>query len=54
MITPGPATLCATRPATKYIPVPTQDPTPRDVKSRVVKHLWNTPQSKIQGDSTNK
>uniref|UniRef100_T1IVD3 Cationic amino acid transporter C-terminal domain-containing protein n=1 Tax=Strigamia maritima TaxID=126957 RepID=T1IVD3_STRMM len=32
--TPGPANLCATIPATKYIPVPTQLPTPRDVRSK--------------------
>ena len=39
MTTPGPATFRATIPATKYIPVPTQDPTPRDVRSRVVRHF---------------
>lgn len=38
--TPGPATFFATIPATKYIPVPTQLPTPRDVKSNVVRHFW--------------
>lgn len=37
--TPGPATLRATMPATRYIPVPTQEPTPRDVRSRVVRHF---------------
>lgn len=37
--TPGPATFFATIPATKYIPVPTQLPTPSDVKSIVVKHF---------------
>lgn len=37
--TPGPANLRATIPATKYIPVPTQDPTPSDVKSNVLRHL---------------
>ncbi len=39
-ITPGPAILYATIPATKYIPVPQHDPTPRDVRSSVVKHFW--------------
>lgn len=37
--TPGPAILRATIPATKYMPVPQHDPTPRDVKSKVVKHF---------------
>lgn len=37
--TPGPATDLATIPATKYIPVPTQEPTPSDVRSRVVRHF---------------
>ena len=41
MTTPGPATFRATIPATRYIPVPTQDPTPRDVRSRVVRHFCN-------------
>ena len=36
-MTPGPATLWATIPDTRYIPVPTQDPTPNEVKSTVVK-----------------
>ena len=35
-ITLGPATLWATIPATRYMPVPTQLPTPSDVRSRVV------------------
>lgn len=39
MTTPGPATLYATIPATRYIPVPTQEPTPKDVRSRVVRHF---------------
>lgn len=38
-ITPGPAIVLATIPATKYIPVPQHDPTPSDVKSSVVKHF---------------
>lgn len=38
--TPGPATFLATIPLTKYIPVPTQEPTPKDVKSNVVRHFW--------------
>lgn len=42
MTTPGPATPRATIPATRYIPVPTQDPTPRDVRSRVVRHFCQT------------
>lgn len=37
--TPGPAIVFATIPATKYIPVPQQEPTPNDVKSSVVKHF---------------
>jgi len=41
-ITPGPATVRATIPATRYIPVPTQLPTPKDVKSNVVKHFCKT------------
>jgi hypothetical protein len=41
MTTPGPATFFATIPATRYIPVPTQLPTPRDVRSNVVKHFCN-------------
>lgn len=41
MTTPGPAAFFATIPATTYIPVPTQLPTPSDVKSRVVRHFWN-------------
>lgn len=39
-ITPGPAKLLATIPVTKYIPVPTHEPTPKDVKSRVVRHRY--------------
>ena len=35
IIAPGPATFLATRPATTYIPVPTQLPTPREIKSNV-------------------
>lgn len=38
-ITPGPAMFLATMPATRYMPVPQQDPTPSDVKSSVVKHF---------------
>lgn len=38
-ITPGPAIFLATIPATKYIPVAQQDPTPNEVKSKVVKHF---------------
>jgi hypothetical protein len=37
--TPGPAIFLATMPATRYIPVPQHDPTPNDVKSKVVKHF---------------
>lgn len=40
-ITPGPAIFLATMPATKYMPVPQQEPTPSDVKSSVVKHFCN-------------
>lgn len=39
--TPGPATFLATIPETKYIPVPTQLPIPKDVRSNVVKHFCN-------------
>lgn len=39
MTAPGPAYFLATIPATRYIPVPTQLPTPRDVKSNVVRHF---------------
>lgn len=39
--TPGPAMLRATIPATRYIPVPQQDPTPREVKSNVVRHFYS-------------
>lgn len=38
-ITPGPATFLATMPATKYMPVPTQLPTPSEVRSNVVRHF---------------
>lgn len=38
-ITPGPAVFRATIPATRYIPVPTHDPTPSDVRSQAVKHF---------------
>ena len=38
-ITPGPAMLRATIPATRYIPVPQHEPTPNDVKSNVVRHF---------------
>lgn len=38
-ITPGPATFLATIPATKYIPVPTQLPMPKEVRSKVVRHF---------------
>ena len=37
--TPGPAIFLATMPATRYIPVPQHDPTPKDVRSKVVKHF---------------
>lgn len=37
--TPGPAICLATIPATKYMPVPQHDPTPSDVRSKVVKHF---------------
>jgi len=38
-MTPGPAISFATIPETTYIPVPPQLPTPREARSRVVKHL---------------
>jgi hypothetical protein len=38
-ITPGPAIFLATIPATKYIPVPQHEPTPKDVRSSVVRHF---------------
>ena len=36
-MTPGPAIALATRPATTYMPVPTQLPTPRDTRSAAVR-----------------
>lgn len=39
-MTPGPAMFLATIPATRYIPVPQHDPTPNEVKSKVVRHFW--------------
>lgn len=38
--TPGPAIVLATIPATRYIPVPQHEPTPRDVRSSVVRHFY--------------
>lgn len=38
-MTPGPAISLATRPDTTYMPVPTQLPTPREMRSRVVSTL---------------
>ena len=38
-MTPGPAIALATNPATTYIPVPTQLPTPSDTRSTVVRTL---------------
>lgn len=38
-MTPGPAISLATRPDTTYMPVPTQLPTPREMRSRVVRTL---------------
>ncbi|TNN41197.1 hypothetical protein EYF80_048625 [Liparis tanakae] len=38
-MTPGPAVAFATSPATTYIPVPTQLPTPSDTRSTVVRTL---------------
>lgn len=38
-MTPGPAIALATKPATTYMPVPTQLPTPRDTRSTVVRTL---------------
>ena len=38
-MTPGPATFLATIPATTYIPVPQQLPTPSDTRSKVVRHF---------------
>lgn len=40
-ITPGPAMVFATIPATKYMPVPQHEPTPNDVRSNVVRHFCN-------------
>lgn len=47
-ITPGPAVLWATMPATRYMPVPQQEPTPNDVKSRVVRHFYGILQNRIK------
>lgn len=38
-MTPGPAIALATNPATTYMPVPTQLPTPRETRSTVVRTL---------------
>ena len=38
-MTPGPATFLATIPDTRYMPVPTHDPTPSEVRSTVVRHF---------------
>lgn len=38
-ITPGPAIVLATIPATRYMPVPQHEPTPKDVRSNVVRHF---------------
>lgn len=38
-MTPGPAMFFATIPATKYMPVPQQEPIPSEVKSIVVRHF---------------
>lgn len=48
--TPGPAAFLATIPETKYIPVPTQLPTPNEVKSSVVRHFWNKDNSIFFGE----
>lgn len=40
-MTPGPAISLATKPDTTYMPVPTQLPTPREMRSRVVRTLAN-------------
>lgn len=40
MVTPGPAIFLATMPATRYMPVPQQEPTPSEVKSNVSRHFW--------------
>lgn len=45
--TPGPAMFLATIPATRYIPVPQHDPTPKEVRSKVVKHFWGFSKLKI-------
>lgn len=52
MMTPGPANFLATIPATRYIPVPTHEPTPRDVKSMVVRHrCWQRARVKYTANS---
>lgn len=40
IITPGPAIFWATMPATRYMPVPQQEPMPKEVRSRVLRHFW--------------
>lgn len=40
-MTAGPANLLATSPVTTYMPVPRQEPTPREVKSMVFRHFCN-------------
>lgn len=39
IITPGPAIFWATMPATRYMPVPQQDPMPSEVRSSVLRHF---------------
>lgn len=39
IITPGPAIFWATMPATRYMPVPQQEPMPKEVRSRVLRHF---------------
>ncbi len=40
--TAGPATFLATIPETRNIPDPTQDPTPREIRSLVPKTFYNS------------
>lgn len=48
IITAGPATFSATIPATTYIPVPQQLPTPREIKSKVESTFCSSPSSAVE------
>lgn len=49
--TPGPASSFAISPATTYIPVPLQLPTPSDVRSNVVRSFFRLISSPAEADT---